>query len=94
MKYLFLFFTPFLFAQQTKVVDFTSVSAHLSLNASEKSVSGTIDYSFEILQPIDTLKIDAQNMQFSKVALNSKNVAFLNSGKQLLIVYPFQKGKK
>ncbi|MES2239049.1 MAG: M1 family metallopeptidase [Bacteroidota bacterium] len=93
MKYLFLFFTSFLFAQQTKVADFTSVSAHLSLNASEKSVSGIINYSFEILQPTDTLKIDAQKMQFSKVALNNNTVQYINSGKQLLIINHFQKGK-
>ncbi|MEO8255649.1 MAG: M1 family metallopeptidase, partial [Flavobacterium sp.] len=37
--------------------------------------------------------IDAQNMQFSNVTLNKINVQFINSGKQLLILYPFQKGK-
>jgi len=93
MKYLFLFISSFVFAQQTKKVDFTSVSAHLSLNAVEKSIAGTVKYSFEILKPTDTLKIDAQNMIFFKVMLNQKNVQFINSGKQLLVVYPFQKGK-
>ncbi|APA00588.1 M1 family metallopeptidase [Flavobacterium commune] len=93
MKYFFLFISTFLFAQQAKTVDFTSVSAQLSLNATEKSVAGTVNYSFEILKAIDTLKIDAQNMQFSKVELNQKEVQYLNSGKQLLIIHPFQKGK-
>lgn len=93
MKYLFLFISTFLFAQQTKKVDFTSVAAHLSINTAEKSVSGMVNYSFEILKPTDTLKIDAQNMNFSKVMLNQANVQYINSGKQLLIVYPFQKGK-
>lgn len=93
MKYFFLFISTFVFAQQTKFVDFTSVSARLSLNAVEKSISGTVHYSFDILQPIDTLKIDAQNMQFSDLKLNQTNVQYLNSGKQLLIIYPFQKGK-
>nr|WP_288835501.1 M1 family metallopeptidase [uncultured Flavobacterium sp.] len=93
MKYFFLFISTFIFAQQAKTVDFTSVSAQLSLNATEKSVAGTVNYSFEILKAIDTLKIDAQNMQFSKVELNQKEVQYLNSGKQLLIIHPFQKGK-
>lgn len=93
MKYFFLFFTSFLFAQQTNFVDFTSVSAHLSLNTTGKSISGIVDYSFEILKPIDTLKIDAQNMLFSNVMLNKVNVEYINSDKQLLIIYPFQKGK-
>ena len=93
MKYLFLFISTFLFAQQTKFVDFTSVSAHLNLNATEKSISGTVNYSFDILQPTDTLKIDAQNMNFSNVKLNQNVVQYINSAKQLLIIYPFQKGK-
>jgi aminopeptidase N len=93
MKYLFLFISTFLFAQQTKFVDFTSVSAHLNLNAAEKSISGTVNYSFDILQPTDTLKIDAQNMNFSNIKLNQNVVQYINSAKQLLIIYPFQKGK-
>ncbi len=93
MKYLFLFITTFVFAQQTKNVDFTSVNGHLQLNTLEKSVKGTIGYSFKVLKPVDTLKIDAQNMSFTNVLLNNNKVAFLNTGKQLLIVYPFQKGK-
>ncbi|KDN53815.1 M1 family metallopeptidase [Flavobacterium seoulense] len=93
MRYLFLFISSFVFSQQTKTVDFTSVNARLSLDANEKSVAGSVNYAFEILSPTDTLKIDAQNMQFSNVKLNQSNVQYLNSGKQLLIVYPFQKGK-
>ena len=93
MKYLFLFISTFVFAQQAKFVDFISVSAQLSLNANEKSISGTVDYSFEILKATDTLKIDAQNLNFSNVTLNQTQVQYLNSGKQLLIIYPFQKGK-
>jgi len=93
MKYFFLFISTFLFAQQAKVVDFTSVSAQLSLNTTEKSISGSVNYSFEVLKSTDTLKIDAQNMQFSKVVLNQKEVQYTNSGKQLLIIHPFQKGK-
>nr|WP_294923553.1 M1 family metallopeptidase [uncultured Flavobacterium sp.] len=93
MKYILLFITSFVFAQQTQFVDFKSVSGQLSLNADEKSVSGAVDYQFEILKPVDTIKIDAKNMEFTKVALNQKEVVFINTGKQLQIVYGFQKGK-
>lgn len=93
MKYILLFITSFVFAQQTQFVDFKSVSGQLFLNANEKSVSGTVDYQFEILKPIDTIKIDAKNMDFSKVALNQKEVVFINTGKELQIVCDFQKGK-
>ena len=92
MKYIFLFFTTFIFAQQTKFVDFKTVSGQLSLNAKEKLVSGSVDYQFEVLKPIDTIKIDAKNMEFTKVQINNKQAVFVNTGKQLHIVHHFQKG--
>jgi aminopeptidase N len=42
-----------------------------------------------VLKPIDTIKIDAQNMEFSKVRLNKH---FVNNGKQLLLIF-LSKGK-
>jgi aminopeptidase N len=93
MKYIFLLFTSFIFAQQTKFVDFKTVSGQLFLNAKEKSVSGFVDYQFEVLKRIDTIKIDAKNMEFTKVQLNNKEAVFINTGKQLQIVTNFQKGE-
>lgn len=93
MKYIFLFITSFVFAQQTQYVDFKSASGQLTLNAKEKSISGSVDYSFTVLKPIDTIKIDAKNMEFSNVKINNNNAVFVNSGKQLKIVSNFQKGE-
>lgn len=93
MKYIFLFITSFVFAQQTQFVDFKSVSGQLKLNAVEKSVSGTVDYRFEALKPIDTIKIDAKNMEFSHVQIDNKDVLYINTGKELQIVNHFEKGE-
>ncbi|SHL38178.1 M1 family metallopeptidase [Flavobacterium chilense] len=93
MKYLFLFITGFAFAQQTQFVDFKSVNGQLKLNAIEKSVSGNVDYQFEVLKPVDTIKIDARNMEFSKVQIDNKEVVFINTGKELKIIGNFQKGE-
>ncbi|HSD08951.1 M1 family metallopeptidase [Flavobacterium sp.] len=93
MKYLFLFVTTFIFAQQTKSVDFKTVIGNLSINPDNKSISGTVTYTFEVLKPIDTIKIDAQNMTFSALELNAKKIQFETNGKELLLIYPFQKGK-
>ncbi|MHC0441769.1 M1 family metallopeptidase [Flavobacterium sp. 3-210] len=92
MKYIFLLITSFAFAQQTQFVDFKTASGQLTLNAKEKSISGIVDYGFTILKPIDTIKIDAKNMEFSKVQIDNKDVVFVNSGKQLQIIGNFQKG--
>lgn len=93
MKYIFLFITSFVFAQQTQFVDFKSVNAQLKLNATEKSVSGIVDYQFEVLKPIDTIKIDAKNMEFSNVRINNKDIVFINTGKELQIINNFQRGE-
>lgn len=93
MKYLFLLLSSVAFAQQTNFVDFKSVSGQLTLDAKEKSVTGSVHYWFEVMNPIDTIKIDAQNMSFTDVKLNDKKVTFLNNAKQLQIIFPFKKGK-
>lgn len=93
MKYIFFFITSFVFAQQTQFVDFKTASAQLTLNANEKSVSGIVDYDFTVLKPVDSIKIDAKNMEFSNVKINNKNAIFINSGKQLVLIDNFQKGE-
>ncbi len=93
MKYIFLFITSFVFAQQTQFVDFKSVNGQLKLNATDKSVYGIVDYRFEVLKPLDTIKIDAKNMEFSRVQLDNKDVVCINTGKELQILSNFQKGE-
>jgi aminopeptidase N len=93
MKYLFLIITAFSFAQQTQFVDFKSVSAKIALDPKEKLISGSVNYDFKVLQPIDTIKIDAQNMTFSNLKVNGKSIRFLNTNKQLQLLFPFRKGK-
>jgi aminopeptidase N len=93
MKFLFLFLTTFAFAQQTKSVDFKSVNGKITIDPSSKSISGAVTYYFEVVKPIDTIKIDAQNMTFSEVELNGKKFPFVTNEKELLLIYPFQKGK-
>jgi aminopeptidase N len=93
MKYIFLFITSFAFAQQTKFVDFKSVNGQLKLNPVEKSVSGIVDYQFEVLKPVDTIKIDAKNMEFSHVQIDNKDAIYINTGKELKVIGNFLKGE-
>lgn len=93
MKYIFLLFTTFLFAQQTQFVDFKTVSGQLSLNTKDKSIAGTVDYQFEVLKSMDTIRIDAKNMEFSNVRIDDKEIVYINTGKELQIIHNFQKGE-
>jgi aminopeptidase N len=93
MKYLFLLLSSMAWAQQTKLVDFKTASSQLTLDAKKKSITGLVHYSFEVLKPLDTIKIDAQNMSFTSVKLNDRDVSFINTTKQMQIIYPFKKGE-
>ncbi|KRD57767.1 aminopeptidase [Flavobacterium sp. Root935] len=93
MKYIFLLFTGFIFAQQTQNVDFKLVSGQLLLNSKEKTVSGAVDFQFEVLKDCDTISLDAKNMEFSNVKINDREVIFINTTKQLKIVFPFTKSQ-
>ena len=71
MKYFFLLMSLFSFAQQTKSVDFTSVMGKIEINALDKLVSGEVTYYFVVKNTIDTIKIDAQNIDFSNLKINN-----------------------
>jgi aminopeptidase N len=88
-----LFFIKLSFAQQIDKVDFIKCDALLFPNASDKSISGTITYEFKVTKIIDTIKIDAKNMEFSNVMINDELVKFNNSGKTLDLFEGFKKGK-
>jgi len=88
-----LFFINLSFAQQIDKVDFIQCDAFVTPNFSEKSISGTITYEFKILKAIDTIRIDAKNMDFSNVTINGKTVDFKNSGATLDLFEGFKNGK-
>ena len=93
MRYLFLFFSFVLFGQQTNKVDFLVCNAKVTPNAQSRSISGYVSYEFKVCKSIDTIKIDAINMNFSDVLINGKSVKFKNSGKTLDLFEGFKKGK-
>ena len=93
MKYFFLFLSYIAVAQQIKLVDFTKSCGIITLNTTEKSISGHVIYEFKVIKAIDTISIDAQKMTFKNVLLNDQSVVYKNSEKQLQLVGPFDKGK-
>ncbi len=93
MKYLILLFSVFSFSQQTKFVDFKSVLGKIEINPIEKSVSGEVTYDFVVISPIDTIKIDAQNMTFTNLRINNRVVNYTNSGKKIAFFEGYNIGK-
>nr|WP_314896804.1 M1 family metallopeptidase [uncultured Flavobacterium sp.] len=92
MKYLFLLLSTITFAQQSQSVDFKSVHGQITINPKDKSVRGAVSYWFDVLKPTDTIKIDAQNIDFTDAELNQKEIQFTTNGKQILLISSFKKG--
>jgi aminopeptidase N len=93
MRYLFLLFSIITFSQQTKYVDFLTCNAILYPNFEEKSITGFVQLDFNVLSSIDSIKIDAKQMNFTDVQINGKEVKYLNTSKQLVLFEGFKKGK-
>lgn len=95
MKYFFfLFISAIAFAQQTKRVDFKTANAYLTFDVPQKKVMGKVTYAFEVLdRKIDTIFIDAHNMQFTDVTINGKKGKWTSSANALKLYKGFKKGK-
>ena len=94
MKYLLLFLVSFFsFSQQKVAVDFIKLKAEVAPNEVDKSISGNCLFEFRVKKTVDTIAIDAINMQFSDVKINGQSVNYLNTGKQLKLFVGFKKGK-
>ncbi|WP_225875111.1 M1 family metallopeptidase [Flavobacterium bernardetii] len=62
-------------------------------NITQKSISGEINYEFKVKSAIDTIRIDAKNMEFNEVLINGKKVNHINNTKELLLFEGFKKGR-
>jgi aminopeptidase N len=94
MRTLFLLlFSVVTFAQQTTKVDFLTAQAMVAPDATLKKVVGAVVYHFKVLKNIDTIHIDAKNMNFDHVLINNKPVRYVNNHKELLLFEGFKKGK-
>lgn len=88
----FLLFTAFTFAQQTTQVDFIELKAFITPSAEQKSIGGSVSYQFNVLSDIDTIRIDAKNMDFVEMSINGKPVNYKNNTKELLLFEGYHKG--
>jgi aminopeptidase N len=72
---IFLFFSCFVFSQQTETVDYKTVKTDIVFgDLTTKQVLGFVIYEFEILKDVDSVYLDAKNMMFSNVVLSGLGV--------------------
>ncbi len=73
----------YLSAQTSSGPDFLRVEGKVRIDPRQGKVQADLTYFFELLQPVDSLFLDAQGMEFSKVALNGIEVPHTNTGKRI-----------
>lgn len=94
LSVLVLFIYSLGFSQQTKKVDFITANANLTFNVPQKKVMGKVDYIFEVSdKKIDTIFIDARNIQFTDVTINGRKAGWAASANALKLYKGFKKGK-
>ncbi|HET8736925.1 MAG TPA: M1 family metallopeptidase [Pricia sp.] len=81
-------------SQHQDKVDFMRGEIFIDPDPGQKSIHGSVAYTFSILQDVDSVFLDAQNMNFSRVLLNRKSTKFVNSGHRVSIANNFKAGKK
>lgn len=82
---LFLFQSVFVSAQRQDKVNFIHGDAKILPLAKEGYVEGSVTYEFDVLQDVDSVFLDARNMEFTSVRLNGRIVKYSNSGKSISI---------
>ena len=82
----------FTFGQHQDKVDFTKANVYLSPVPKEKEIKGGVLYRFDVLQNVDSVFLDAKNMDFLKVELDGEKVAYTTTEKTISIKHKFKKG--
>ncbi len=89
----FLLISSLLLAQHQDKVDFTHTEVAIKINPDAREVVGEVIYTFEVLGKVDSVFLDARNMDFFSIRLDNKKVKFSNNGKTLSIYKKLKKGK-
>ena len=97
MKKLFVVFflclSYFTYGQHQANVDFIEADVYLRPEPTEKQLKGGVVYRFNVIQNIDSVFLDAKNMEFLKVELDGKKADFTTMEKVISIKHRFKKGE-
>jgi aminopeptidase N len=78
---------------QNPGVDFKTVYASITVNPVKRNVVGQGKYVFDVTQKPDTIRIDAEKMEFTAVKINGVKIQSANNRKQLLLFEGFRTGE-
>ena len=81
-------------AQHQEKVDFTHADVSIAVDPYNQHIQGMVTYDLRVLQKVDSIFLDAKNMDFASVLLDGKRVRFYNNGKILAIRKKLRAGKE
>jgi len=93
-RFLLLFFLStsyVIIAQHQDKVDFIRGKASITLLPETETIIGLVGYRFEVLNNIDSVFLDARNIQFLNVKIDKKNVEYKYDGNRIIIEKNFKK---
>lgn len=96
MRYCFIFFylsVTILVAQQTKHVDFLTANVNVLCLKYSKEISASVDYTLDILNPVDSIYIDAQRMRIHSVTFNNDSIDWHYNTNKIVLHKPFKASK-
>lgn len=73
------------YTQHQDKVDFIRGAISIKVIPEENKIIGEVIYSFKALSKVDSVYLDAKNMDFSNVTLNDKKVKFNNNGNYITL---------
>ncbi|SEL79324.1 aminopeptidase N [Maribacter orientalis] len=85
--------TCFTYGQHQDKVDFTAAIVYIKLEPLKQQLKGSVDYRFDVKKNIDSIFLDAKNIDFLKVELDGKKANFTTTEKTISIKQKFKKGQ-
>lgn len=81
-------------AQQLDVVDFKQISGDIELFPSEKRIAATAHYTFQILKKIDSVYVDAKNIQLKQHSTSKSTLKINQTADKIWLIDSFKPGKE
>ncbi|MDX1315744.1 MAG: M1 family peptidase, partial [Eudoraea sp.] len=93
-SFFFLLTATQLIGQSDWPYDYLQGSIAIKIDPLKEQIQGRVKYRMTSLYKVDSVYLDAQNMQIEEVRFNGQSVHFKNDGKKLIINKTINPGKK
>ena len=81
-------------AQHQDKVDFIRGKICIEPLPLQKQIKGSVEYEFIVLKDVDSVFLDAKNIEFLFVEMDNKNFQHTNTKDKIILKNPFKKGSK